>query len=86
VVVTFAPRFEVPDTSNVVNPVAAPSRSKLPVMVKALFPPARVDPKLTIDPVRVLFPPDNVVAPVYVCVDEVVTFAPDLKFRIPIMK
>ena len=62
--VTFAPRFDVPDTSNVVNPVAAPSRSKLPVMVKALFPPARVDPKLTVVPVRVLFPPDNVVAPV----------------------
>ena len=49
-VVTLAPRFDVPDTSNVVNPVAAPSRSKLPVMVNPFVPPSRVDPKLTVVP------------------------------------
>ena len=81
--VTSAPRFDVPDTDNVVNPVAAPSRSKLPVMVKALSPPARVDPKLTVVPVRVLFHPDNVVSPVYVWVDEVVTLPPILD--VPLM-
>jgi hypothetical protein len=59
-VVTFAPRLEVPDTSNVDNPVAAPSRSKLPVMVNPLSPPARVSTKLTIDAVKVLSAPDNV--------------------------
>ena len=49
-----------------VNPVAAPSRSKLPVMVNPLVPPASVDPKLTIDAVKVLSAPDNVTALVYV--------------------
>jgi hypothetical protein len=63
-VVTLAPRLEVVDTDSVVNPVAAPSKSKAPVMIKALFPPARVDPKLTIDPSNVLFPPYNIEAPV----------------------
>jgi hypothetical protein len=53
-VVTSAPRFEVPETANVDNPVAAPSRSKLPVMVNPLVPPASVDPKLTVDAVKVL--------------------------------
>ena len=64
--VTFAPRLEVPETSNVVNPVAAPSRSTLPVIVKAFVPPARVDPKLIIVPVKILSPPDKVTALVYV--------------------
>ena len=40
--VTLAPKLEVPDTDVDVNPVAAPSRFKLPVMVKAFYPPARV--------------------------------------------
>ena len=76
--VTSAPRLEVPDTANVDRSVAAPSRSKLPVMVNPLVPPASVDPKLTIDAVMVLLPPDNVTPLVYVCVDEVVTSAPRL--------
>ena len=59
--VTSAPRFDVPETSNVVNPVAAPSRSKLPLMVNPLVPPARVSTKLTVDAARVLVPPDNVI-------------------------
>jgi hypothetical protein len=78
-VVTFAPRLEVPETSNVDNPVAAPSRSKLPVMVNPLVPPARVSTKLTMDPVKVLSAPDKVTPLVYVCVDVVVTFAPRLE-------
>ena len=65
-VVTFAPRLDVPDTANVDRLVAAPSRSTLPVMVKAFVPPARVDPKLIIVPVKILSPPDKVTAPEYV--------------------
>src|SRR6056300_1993688 len=61
-VVTSAPRLEAPETSNVDRLVAAPSRSKLPVMVNPLVPPASVDPKLTIDAVNVLSAPDNVTA------------------------
>ena len=64
--VTFAPRSDVPDTANVDRLVAAPSRSTLPVMVKAFVPPARVDPKLIIVPVKILSPPDKVTAPEYV--------------------
>ena len=78
-VVTSAPRLEVPDTDNVDRLVAAPSRSTLPVMVKAFVPPARVDPKLTIVPVKILSPPDTVTALVYVWVDVVVTSAPRLE-------
>src|SRR6056300_564916 len=78
-VVTFAPRFDVPDTDNVDRLVAAPSRSKLPVMVNPFVPPARVSTKLTIDAVKVLLSPDNVTPLVYVCVDEVVTSAPRLE-------
>ena len=74
--VTFAPRLEVPDTDNVDRLVAAPSRSTLPVMVKAFAPPARVDPKLIIVPVKILSPPDKVTAPEYVCVPEVVILPP----------
>ena len=40
--VTLAPRLEVPDTDVDVNPVAAPSKSKLPVTVNAFDPPANV--------------------------------------------
>jgi hypothetical protein len=40
-VVTLAPRLEVPDTDSVDRLVAAPSRSKLPVMVNPLVPPAK---------------------------------------------
>ncbi|NCW79969.1 MAG: hypothetical protein EBW08_03660 [Pelagibacteraceae bacterium] len=79
VVVTSAPRLEVPDTANVDRLVAAPSRSTLPVMVKAFVPPARVDPKLTVVPVKILSPPDKVTAPEYVWVDDVVTSAPRLE-------
>ena len=59
VVVTFAPRLEVPDIDTVVSPVIAPSRSKSPVTVNAFVPPT-VDPKLIIDPVKFLAPPDKV--------------------------
>ena len=60
----MAPRLEVPDTLNVDKPVAAPSRSRLPVTVKALVPPAKVDKKLMVEPVRVRSPPESVTAPV----------------------
>ena len=59
VVVTSAPRLEVPDIDTVVSPVIAPSRSKSPVTVNAFVPPT-VDPKLTIDPDNILAPPDKV--------------------------
>ena len=62
--VTFAPRFEVPETVNEVKPVAAPSKSKLPVMVSALVPPARVEMKFTVEPVKVRSPVERVTAPV----------------------
>ena len=61
--VTSAPKLEVPDTDNVVSPVAAPSRSKAPVMINVFIPPSTVDPKLTVDAVKVLSAPDNVTAP-----------------------
>ena len=51
------------DTDSVDRLVAAPSRSNIPVMINPLVPPARVDPKLTVDPVKVLSAPDNVTAP-----------------------
>src|SRR6056300_448155 len=65
-VVTSAPKLEVVDTDSVDRLVAAPSRSKAPVMINAFVPPARVDPKLTVDAVKVLSAPDKVTAPVYV--------------------
>src|SRR6056300_413930 len=61
-VVTSAPRLEVPDTDSVDRLVAAPSRSKAPVMINAFVPPSTVDPKLTVDAVNVLSAPDNVTA------------------------
>ena len=48
------------------------------MIVNAFVPPSTVDPKLTVDAVKVLSAPDKVTAPVYVCVDDVVTFAPRL--------
>ena len=79
--VTSAPRFEVPETeSDVVLDIAA-SRLRLPVMVNPFVPPASVDPKLTVDAVKVLSTPDKVTPLVYVCVDEVVTSAP--RFEVP---
>src|SRR5210317_388940 len=62
-VVTFAPRLEVVDTDKVDNPVAAPSRFNAPVMIKALFPPARVSTKLTVEPANVTVAADKVTAP-----------------------
>src|SRR6056300_1071679 len=61
-VVTFAPKLEVVDTDSVDRLVAAPSRSKAPVMINAFVPPSTVDPKLTVDAVKVLSAPDNVTA------------------------
>ena len=60
----MAPRLEVPDTLKVDKPVAAPSRSRLPVIVKAWVPPANVDTKFTVEPVKVRSAPDKVTAPV----------------------
>ena len=57
----MAAKFEVPETLKVDKPVAAPSRSRLPVMVSALLPPAKVEVKLTVDAVSVLVPPDKVI-------------------------
>ena len=63
-VVTLAPRLLVPETVNEVKPVAAPSKSRLPEIASALLPPATVEPKLTVVPVKVRSPPLKVVAPV----------------------
>ena len=60
VVVTFAPRLDVPDTANVDRSVAAPSRSKLPVIINPFAPPSRVSTKLTVDAVNVLSAPYKV--------------------------
>ena len=60
----MAPKLDVPETLKVDKPVAAPSRSRLPVTVKALVPPAKVDTKFTVEPVRVRSPPESVTAPV----------------------
>ena len=74
--VTLAPRLLVPDTLNVLIPEAVSSKSKLPVMVSALVPPARVETKFTVEPVKVRSPVERVTAPVYVCVPLVVTSPP----------
>ena len=60
-VVTFAPKLEVPDTEVEAKPVAAPSRSRLPVTVRAFDPPAKVLancvlPVMVDEPVRVTGP------------------------------
>ena len=60
-VVTLAPRLEVPDTEVEVKLDAAPSRSRLPVTVSAFDPPLSVPanwvlPVMVDDPVRVTAP------------------------------
>ena len=78
----MAPRLLVPETLKSTTSVSAPSRSRLPVMVRSCEPvPVTVLPKLTVVAVNVRSPPESVVAPVYVCVPEVVTLAP--KFEVP---
>ena len=67
VVVTLAPRLEVPDTEVEVKFEAAPSRSKLPVTVRAFDPPVNVPtncvlPVMVEEPVRVTAPL-NVIEP-----------------------
>ena len=64
VVVTLAPRLLVPEIAKLVTPVMAPSMSALPMMVKLLLPPAKVEPVLMVVPVKVRSPPDKVTAPV----------------------
>ncbi len=71
---TLAARLEAPLTLNDVNPVAAPSKSRAPVTVKPLLPPAKVDPKLTVEADKVRAPPERVTALEYVCVEVVVMF------------
>ena len=53
VVVTLAPRLLVPEIDKFVTPVMSPSMSALPVMVKLLLPPAKVEPVLMVVPVKV---------------------------------
>ena len=77
VVVTFAPILDVPDTDKLVTPDIAPSKSKLPVTVKAFDPPVTAA-SVTVEPCSVLSPPESVVVPEYDCVPVVVTFAPIL--------
>ena len=60
----LAPRFDVPDTDRFVTLVIAPSTSALPVMVRLLFPPTRVDAVLMVEPVKVRSEPEIVTAPV----------------------
>ena len=60
-VVTLAARVEVPETDVEVKPEAVPSRSKLPVTVRALDPPVNVPancvlPVIVDDPVSVTLP------------------------------
>ena len=62
VVVTLAPMFDVPDTEILVTPEIAPTKSKFPVTVKAFDPPVTAF-KVTVEAVKVLSPPDNVVVP-----------------------
>ena len=66
--------FDVPDTDKLVTPDIAPSKSKLPVTVKAFDPPVTAA-SVTVEPCSVLSPPESVVVPEYDCVP-VVTFAP----------
>ena len=53
-----------PMTDKFVTPVMSPSISVLPVIVRPLLPPARVEPVLMVEPVKVRSPPDRVTAPV----------------------
>ena len=54
---TLAPRFDVPDTDRVVNPVISPSISAAPIIVRLLLPPATVDPVLMVEPANVVSVP-----------------------------
>ena len=54
VVLTLAPRFDVPDTDRFVTPVMAPSTSALPVIARPLLPPEIVDCVLMIEPVKLV--------------------------------
>ena len=63
---TFAPKFDVEDTDRSLISVIAPSRSKIPVIVRsslAAVVPVTVFPKLTVVPCNVLLP-SVVTAPV----------------------
>ena len=62
VVVTSAPILDVPDTDIFVTPDTAPSKSKLPVTVKAFDPPVTAA-SVTVEPCSVLSPPERVVVP-----------------------
>ena len=73
-VVTFAPIFDVPYTDKSVTLDIAPSKSKLPVTVKAFDPPVTAA-SVTVEPSSVLSPAERVVVPEYDCVPEVVTLA-----------
>ena len=74
---TSAPMLEVPEMLKFVTFVIAPPIDALPVMVRAIAPPSKVDELVTVVPVNVLVPePLTVTAPEYVCVPVVVTLAP----------
>ena len=61
-VVTSAPILDVPDTDIFVTPDTAPSKSKLPVTVKAFDPPVTAA-SVTVEPCNVRSPPERVVVP-----------------------
>ena len=57
--------------------VIAPPIEELPVIVKAIEPPAIVEVLVMVEPVKVRVPvPETVTAPEYVCIPEVLTLAP----------
>jgi hypothetical protein len=63
--VTSAPKLVVPEILKLVTFVTAPPIEELPVMVKAIPPPLRVEELVTVVPVKVLVPvPVTVTAPV----------------------
>ena len=59
----MAPRLDASDTYNEFKLVAAPSRSRSPVIVNPSAPPSSVDLKLTIEASNVRSTPLNVTAP-----------------------
>ena len=76
--VTSAPRLVVPDTLKEVALLIAPPIEEAPVIAKEKPPPATVDEVVTVEPASVVLAV-NVTAPVYVCVEDVVMFAPILE-------
>ena len=67
VVVTSAPKLDVPETLKSTTSVKAPSKSKLPVMMRSCdVVPVTAAPKFTVVAVKVRSSPESVVAPVYV--------------------